>query len=913
MVSNKTIPTGERTRVQKSSKSPRRREPARWMPGAASPLLLEASDATVPALLRLLDAHESGLPASEVEPRLAKFGRNEVATENPPAWYRMLLRNLRNPFVVVLMLLGAVSLTTGDLRAGVVVGVMVVVSVLMRFVSEYRSTLAAEALRTMVRTTATVIRQVVRAEPDGTMRLHPEKAEVPFETLVPGDLIHLSAGDMVPADLRLITAKDLFVSQSALTGESMPVEKTDTVTAAVEGSAAADRGRARDALGRTNLCFMGTSVVSGSGLGLAVATGRRAYFGSMASSLLGRRSLTSFDRGVNAVSWVLIRFMAVMVPVVFLVNGMLKGDWVEAFLFGIAVAVGLTPEMLPMIVTANLAKGAWMMARHKCVVKRLSAIQNLGAMDVCCTDKTGTLTEDKIVLERYLDPHGRDSDRVLELAYLNSYWQTGLKNLLDRAVLEHVQLNTQLDLPQGYRKVDEIPFDFDRRRMSVVVARADAAEHTLICKGAVEELLKVSSHVEDGGRLVPLDAERRRRAETLARRLNMEGLRVIAVGSRVFGAQRTSYGVPDESDLVLAGFIAFLDPPKQTAAPAIRALREHGVAVKIITGDNDIVTRRVCRLVGLEIERLLLGPEVEMLDDDDLAAAAERVTVFAKVAPMQKARIIRALQRTGHTVGYLGDGINDAAALRDADVGISVDTAADIARESADIIMLEKSLLVLADGIAKGREVYGNIIKYIKMTASSNFGNVFSVLVASALLPFLPMLPIHLLIQNLLYDFSQLTIPWDRMDAEFLAQPRRWDPSGIARFMLCMGPVSSVFDVLTFAVLWFVFHASSPAQQSLFQSGWFVEGLLTQTLVVHVIRTRKVPFVGSRASLPVMVTTAAVMALGVCVPFTPFGHAVGLVSLPWAYFPWLGALLLGYCLLAQAVKRCYTARFDTWL
>ncbi len=904
MVSNKTIPTRERTRVQKSPKSPRRREPARWMPGAASPLLLEVSDATVPAVLRLLEAHESGLPASDVEPRLARFGRNEVAAEKPPAWYRMLLRNLRNPFVVVLMLLGAVSLTTGDLRAGIVVGVMVVVSVLMRFVSEYRSTRAAEALRTMVRTTATVIRQVARAESDGTMRFHAEKTEVPFEALVPGDLIHLSAGDMVPADLRLITAKDLFVSQSALTGESMPVEKTDTVAAA---------GRSLDALGRPNLCFMGTSVVSGSGLGLAVATGRRAYFGAMASSVLGRRSLTSFDRGVNAVSWVLIRFMAVMVPVVFLVNGMLKGDWVEAFLFGIAVAVGLTPEMLPMIVTANLAKGAWMIARHKCVVKRLSAIQNLGAMDVCCTDKTGTLTEDKIVLERYLDPHGRDSNRVLELAYLNSYWQTGLKNLLDRAVLEHVQLNTQLDLPRGYRKVDEIPFDFDRRRMSVVVARADAAEHTLICKGAVEELLKVSSRVEEGGRLVPLAAESRRRAEKLARRLNMEGLRVIAVGSRVFGAQRTAYGVADESDLVLAGFIAFLDPPKQTAAPAIRALREHGVAVKVITGDNDIVTRRVCRLVGLEIERLLLGPEVEMLDDDDLAAAAEQVTVFAKVAPMQKARIIRALQRTGHTVGYLGDGINDAAALRDADVGISVDTAADIARESADIIMLEKSLLVLADGIAKGREVYGNIIKYIKMTASSNFGNVFSVLVASALLPFLPMLPIHLLIQNLLYDFSQLAIPWDRMDAEFLARPRRWDPSGIARFMLCMGPVSSVFDVLTFVVLWFVFHATSPAQQSLFQSGWFVEGLLTQTLIVHVIRTRKVPFVESRASLPVMVTTAAVMAVGVCVPFTPFGHAVGLVSLPGAYFPWLGALLLGYCLLAQAVKRWYTARSDTWL
>ena len=596
---------------------------------------------------------------------------------------------------------------------------------------------------------------------------------------------------------------------------------------------------------------MGTNLVSGTATALVILTGDRTQFGSLAKNVVNQRALTSFDKGVNRVTWVLIRFMLVMVPVVFLLNGFVKGDFKQAFLFAIAVAVGLTPEMLPMVVTANLARGAVAMSRHKVIVNRLNAIQNLGAMDVLCTDKTGTLTEDKVILEKHLNLTGRSDLRVLELAYLNSYYQTGLKNLLDRAVLEHVELAHEFDVLQHYTKVDEIPFDFTRRRMSVVVANGDA-RHVLICKGAVEEMLTVCTGAELGADVVALSAERQRDALTLVRGLNEEGFRVVAVASKTLPPQDETYSVNDERDLVLAGFMAFLDPPKTSASQAVAALQGHGVRVVILTGDNDVVTRRVCRDVGLPFDRVVLGHEVDDASDAELADLAEATAVFAKLNPAQKARIVRALQGRGHTVGYLGDGINDAPALRDADVGISVDTATDIARESADIILLEKSLLVLEDGVLRGREVYGNIVKYIKMTASSNFGNVFSVLIASAVLPFLPMLPVQLLIQNLLYDFSQLSLPWDRMDPEFLTKPRKWDASGIARFMAYIGPISSVFDVTTFAVLWFVMGASTVAHQGLFQSGWFIEGLLSQTLIVHMIRTKKVPFIQSTAALPVL-------------------------------------------------------------
>jgi Mg2+-importing ATPase len=868
--------------------------------------LLAASAGGADQVLHLLDTSAEGLTEEEAARRRQRHSPNEVAHERTPPWYRLLLGNFTNPFIVLLLTLGVVSWLTDDTKAVVVVSVMIAVSVLMRFLQEYRSCRAAEQLRAMVRTTATVLRRQQRLTPDGAAVLA-QKREVPFADLVPGDVIRLSAGDMVPADVRLLHSKDLFVSQSGLTGESMPVEKYDT-PAVVDGN-----GRVRgNPLEADNLCFLGTAVVSGSATAAVVATGSDTCFGALARSVLGRRSMTSFDKGVNSVSWLLIRFILVMVPLIFFLNGLVRHDWHEAFLFALAVAVGLTPEMLPMVVTANLAKGAVSMARRKVIVKRLNAIQNLGAMDVLCTDKTGTLTQDRVVLEMHLDPHFQEDVQVLHYAYLNSYYQTGLKSLLDRAVLEHVEVEHALHVPQAYEKVDEIPFDFGRRRMSVVV-RDGRGEHLLISKGAVEEMLGVCSRVAEAGGSAPLTEALRRHVRFMMEELNADGLRVIAVASRVMGAEDRPYTVADESDLVLAGFVAFLDPPKETAAAALAALADSGVRVKVLTGDSEVVARKVCKDVDLAVADVALGAEVERCSDEELQALAERTTLFARLSPMHKARVIWALQHNGHTVGFLGDGINDAPALRDADVGLSVDTAADVVRESADVILTEKSLLVLADGVLKGRQVYGNIIKYIKMTASSNFGNVLSMVLASSVLPFLPLLPIQILIQNLLYDCSQLSLPWDRMDREFLVRPRKWDPSGIGRFMINIGPISSLFDVLTFALLWFVFGARSEAAAALFHSGWFVEGLLSQTMIVHLIRTQKVPFLQSTAAAPVLLLTGLVMAVGLWLPFSPHAAVLGLEPLPWSFFPWLTGILLGYGALTQAVKAWYVRKFHGWL
>ena len=851
-----------------------------------------------------------GLTEPEVRERLETFGRNTVAHERAMAWPRMLLNNFRNPFILVLFVLGSVSYATGDLKGTAVVSVMVVVSVVMRFLQEFRSSRAAEALRAMVRTTATVTRRY--AQDDASASVVSEKREVPFEDLVPGDIVHLSAGDMIPADIRLVSSKDLFVSQSALTGEAMPVEKYDTPASVVEKSADEATTTNPDPFDQSNLCFMGTTVISGSGTAIVVRTGSHTVFGSLAKSVVGHRTLTSFDRGVNAVTWVLIRFILVMVPIVFLLNGFVKGDFKEAFLFAIAVAVGLTPEMLPMVVTANLARGAVKMAKQKVIVKRLNAIQNLGAMDVLCTDKTGTLTEDRVVMEKHRNIRGEVDLRVLEYAYLNSYYQTGLKNLLDRAVLAHGELEHQLDVLQHAEKIDEIPFDFLRRRMSVVVSNP-SRERVLICKGAVEEVFAICTQVDLGDQVLPFSDALCDEATAVVRALNEDGFRVVAVAHKTVPVSKDIYSVADEQDLVLAGFIGFLDPPKETAREAIAALHAHGVDVVVLTGDNDIVTRRVCRDVGIPADAVVLGSQFEGLSDDELQRAVQGVSIFAKLNPLQKARIIRALQQRGHTVGYLGDGINDAAALRDADVGISVDTATDIARESADIILLEKSLLVLETGVLKGREVYGNIIKYIKMTASSNFGNVFSVLVASAFIPFLPMLPVQLLVLNLLYDFSQLSLPWDRMDAEFLRIPRKWDTTGIARFMVWIGPISSVFDITTFLLLWFVFHAKGPGGEAIFQSGWFIESLLSQTLIIHMIRTEKIPFLQSRAAVPVLLLTSVIMGIGLYLPYSTLGSAVSLVRVPAAFFGWLVVTLLAYGALTQLVKTWYIRRFHAWL
>jgi Mg2+-importing ATPase len=871
--------------------------------------------------LQALRTSPDGISHVEALIRRDQYGPNEIAHERPPAWYVQLLAAFRDPFVLLLLALAVVSLITEEEKASAgIIAVMVAVSVLLRFVQEYRSGQAAARLQAMVRATASVSRPSPRSEvPPGTaeafgIRLSETARlqEVPLSQLVPGDVVHLSAGDMVPADVRVLSAKDLFVSQSALTGEALPVEKHD-----LPGAEAAQRlEKTGSPLELPSVCFLGTSVVSGSARAVVVATGEKTYFGTLARHLTGKRPPTNFDRGVNAISWLLIRFMLVMVPVVFVINGATKGDWLNAFFFGLSVAVGLTPAMLPMIVTANLARGAVEMARRKVIVKRQSAIQNFGAMDVLCTDKTGTLTQDRVVLLRHLDVTGCDNDDVLEYAYLNSYFQTGLKNLLDRAVLEFQNLVELKELTKRYIKCDEVPFDFVRRRMSVIVHEVFKGRDLLLCKGAVEEVVAACDFALLDGENVPLSDELRQRAQQLRDELNEDGLRLIAVASKVVDSRPgKQYGVADECALTLCGYVAFLDPPKETAAPALEALRRHGVAVKILTGDNELVARKVCHDVNLPSPPTLLGGAIEQMNDAELEEAAEGATLFAKMTPPQKARVIAALKRRGHTVGFLGDGINDAPALREADVGISVDTGADIARESADIILLEKSLLVLENGVIVGRATFANTIKYIKMAASSNFGNMFSVLGASLWLPFLPMLPLQLLIQNLLYDLSQTAIPFDNVDPEYVEQPRRWDVSDVGRFMLFVGPVSSVFDFTTFALLWFVFGATTPERQALFQTGWFIEGLLSQTLIIHLIRTARVPFVQSTAAWPLLLLTSAVMAAGLLLPYSWIGavKAVEFTPMPAAFFPWLIATLLAYCGLMQVVKSWYIRRFGKWL
>ena len=876
----------------------------------SSPLPELCACAPDEALLRL-EASKSGLTEEQIEARLAQFGPNEVTHEKPPTWYQQLFHAFLTPFNAVLFAVSLVSLFSDvifaapddrSFRTIIVLLTMVLLSTLLRFWQEFRSNKAAEELKAMVTSTAAVLRA-------GMDR----PQEVPISTLVPGDIVYLSAGDMVPADVRLLAAKDLFVSQAMLTGESIPLEKH--AVPPIRKTQPADASQ--NVLERETACFMGTNVVSGTAVAVVAATGDATNFGAMAKDIVGARPLTSFDKGISKVSWMLIHFLTVMTPLVFLINGLDKGDWLQSLLFAVSVAVGLTPEMLPMIVTTNLAKGAVMMARRKTIVKRLNAIQNFGAMDILCTDKTGTLTQNKIILERHLDIHGQDDLRVLEYAWLNSYNQTGLKNLLDVAVLEFALQHELVDKLKHYRKIDEIPFDFVRRRMSVVVRNGDN-QNLLVCKGAIEEMLPlcVSAHdqgAEATGGVASFTPDMHKEVRRITRKLNQDGLRALAVAYKWLPPEDRTYTVDDEKDLVLSGYIAFLDPPKETARQAIAALREHGVSVKIITGDNEVVTRKICKEVGVPIEHAILGKDVEKLSDVQLEEAAERTTIFAKMSPVQKSRVIRALQRKNHTVGYLGDGINDAAALKDADVGISVDTAVDIAKELADIILLEKSLLVLEEAVVEGRRTFANIIKYIKMTASSNFGNVFSVLIASIFLPFLPMLPIQLLVQNLLYDVSQVSIPWDDVDEDYLKQPRKWDASGVARFMVFIGPISSIFDVVTFLVMWNVFQANTVEKQSLFQSGWFVVGLLTQTLIVHMIRTRHIPFFQSRAAMPVILLTASIMAFGIYLPFSPLGAHLNMVPLPLPYFGWLIGILLSYCLLTQLVKTIYIRRFGQWL
>ncbi|MHB1037968.1 MAG: magnesium-translocating P-type ATPase [Pirellulales bacterium] len=844
-----------------------------------SPLLAEVAQAAPDAVFQRFQTGENGLAEEEALRRLDQNGPNVVAQEQRHGRIRLLGHACVNPLVILLLLLASVAFLTGDFRAAIVMLIMVVLGVVLRFVQEAKADHAAAKLKAMISVTATVVR-------DGQAR------EIALSQLVPGDVVKLSAGDMIPADLRITASKDLFIIQSSLTGESLPVEKFDTK----------DETPGKSALELKNVCFLGTSVESGSATGVIVETGFRTYLGSMAKALVAQHVETSFDKGVTRFTWLMIRFMLVMVPLVFLINGFTKHNWGDAFFFALAVAVGMTPEMLPMIVTVCLSRGAIRMSHKKVIVKRLNSIQNLGAMDVLCTDKTGTLTLDRVILERYCDVVRQEDAGVLLLAYLNSHFQTGLKNVLDRAILEHREIREEFAVAD-FKKVDEIPFDFSRKVMSVVLETPEGG-HRLVAKGAPEAIFQRATRFELEGKVYPSDPLLVSELKEEYDDLSADGFRVLAIAYKDC-EPRATYSRDDETDLILKGYVAFLDPPKETAAPALVALRNHGVAVKVLTGDNELVSRKICHEVGLPTERVLVGSQVEAMSDVELSDAAEAATLLARLSPADKQRVIRALQSKGRVVGFLGDGINDTPALRAADVGISVDSAVDIAKEAADVILLEKSLLVLEEGVLEGRKVFANILKYIRMGASSSFGNMFSVLGASAFVPFLPMTPMQILTNNLLYDFSQVPIPADDVDPEQIAKPRPWQMGEIARFILFIGPCSSVFDYTTYLLMLYVFDCWDLSREHLFQTGWFVESLLTQTLIIHVIRTNRIPFLQSRASWPVIVTTTAIMAIGVWLPSSPIGSWLEFTPLPGLYWPLLGLTLFCYVVLTQSVK--------TWL
>ncbi|MEO1770811.1 magnesium-translocating P-type ATPase [Enterococcus sp. 665A] len=830
----------------------------------------------------------NGLSEEDAKARLEEYGPNEVSAQKPTPAIILFLQAFNDLFVYVLALLMVVSFLTSDYEAAVVMGIMILASVLITFIQEYRSQKASIELREMIENTAAITREG-------------QTKEIPMDEVVPGDILTLATGDMIPADAVLIWTKDLFVNQSSLTGESMPVEKSASVASDDENNA----------LDMSNLVFMGTDVLSGQGRAIILKTGQQTFFGDIAKNATTKRGKTTFDVGLARVSKVLLRLIMVLFPLVFLINGITKGDWSNAFFFAIAVAVGLTPEMLPMIVSSNLAKGALTLSKHKVIVKELPSIQNLGSMDVLCTDKTGTITEDRVVLVQHLDPLGKENTQVLDLAFLNSNYQTGWKNLMDIAVINYYEEENRQVPFQSIQKIDEIPFDFSRRRLTVVV-KADKHQW-MITKGAVEEMASICKYVEIDGEVLEFTKELHQELQQVNERMNRQGMRVITVAIKRDAHDEAVYSTEDERDMTLIGFMGFLDPAKESAITAISSLHEHGVDVKVLTGDNAIVAQKVCQDVGIDADKFVLGNQVDQMSDEELQQAVDKIHLFAKLNPMQKARIIESLQTKGHTVGFMGDGINDAPALRKADVGISVDTAADITKDASSIILLEKSLDVLESGVIEGRRVFSNMMKYIKITISSNFGNVFSILIASAFLPFLPMLSLQLLLQNLIYDFAQLTIPWDNVDDEELLTPTKWETKGLMKFTVCIGPVSSIFDVITFLVMWFVFGANTVANQSLFQTGWFMVGLATQALVVLMVRTRKVPFIQSRPSLPVFSSIMAAVVLGMIIVLSPFREQFEFVQLPASYWIWFVGIVAAYMAAVQFAKFLYIKIAKEWI
>lgn len=882
-------------------------------------------------VLRALNSSATGLDEKAVKKHRLEYGSNKVIYGKKQSHWQKISNAFINPFTAILFCLAIVSICTDILIpiwqnafddvnpvTVIIIITMVFISGTLRFVQESRSGNAAEKLLSMITTTCTVSRQGAG------------KQEISLDEVVVGDIIHLSAGDMIPADARIISAKDLFVSQSTLTGESEPVEKIATEY----------KDKSLSITDCNNILFMGSNVISGTAMAVVIGVGNNTIFGSMAATVSMVATETNFTKGVNSVSWILIRFMLCMVPVVFFINGITKGDWLEAFLFAISIAVGLTPEMLPMIVTTCLAKGAVSMSKKKTIIKNLNSMQNFGAMDVLCTDKTGTLTMDKVVLEYHLDVLGNEDTRVLRHAYLNSYFQTGYKNLMDIAIINKTEeleaSNPNLvDLSTAYTKVDEIPFDFSRRRLSVVV-KDKTGKCQMITKGAVEEMLDICTHVEFNGSIKILIESVKKQILSTVDELNEKGMRVIAVAQKNNPSAVGAFGVKDECEMVLIGYLAFLDPPKESTTRALAALTEYGVHVKVLTGDNEKVTKAICKQVGLNVDKILLGIDVEFMSDEQLAKAVEVTDIFAKLSPEQKARIVTILRNNGHVVGFMGDGINDATAMKASDIAISVDSAVDVAKESADIILLEKDLMVLEEGIIEGRKTYANMIKYIKITASSNFGNMFSVLIASSLLPFLPMMSLHLIVLNLIYDLSCTAIPWDNVDKEFLIKPRNWDASSIGSFMIWLGPTSSIFDWITYIFMYFIFcpifvsngilyndlatyYQGTELLQmqehysALFQTGWFVESMWSQTFVIHMIRTAKIPFIQSIASLPVTLLTFVGIIVLTMIPFSPLGEILGFVALPSSYFIFLVPCIVLYMMLATSIKKAYIRHYGKLL
>jgi len=865
---------------------------------------LQCSD----VLRKLRTDLDNGLDEDEVEYCHERYGYNEINSGPKNTWYKRLYESFINSFNIILFVIIGISFCTDyyfaaagqkDLRSVIVISTMVFISGILGFIQNTKSDKASEELKSMINTTATVLR-------DG------KKDEVPLVDVVPGDIIFLSAGSIIPADVRIMSAKDLFISQSSLTGESLPVEKF------VDCNVMSDTSKLHSVIEARNLCFMGTNVISGSGICVVISIGNNTYFGSMAKDVLQKKVETNFDKGIKDIGAMLIKFVIIMALTVFFINGLFKHDWIQSFLFAISVAIGLTPEMLPVIVTTNLAKGATVMARKKTIVKNLSSIQNFGAMDILCTDKTGTLTQDKIVLEEHLNVHGEEDERVFKHAFLNSYYQTGLKNLLDIAVLEHIKMEGRnLDnVIERYSLIDEIPFDFVRKRMSVVL-RDKSGKTQLITKGAVETMLNVCSFVEYKGKVEELTENLKREVLERMAVLNNKGMRVIGVAHKTqFDEQIENFSVNNEKNMVFIGFVAFLDPAKESSKDAIKLLNNFGVDVKVLTGDNDLVTKYICEKVCIKNTNILTGPEIENMSNDELKNKVDNIGIFAKLSPQQKSLVVTALRENGHVVGFMGDGINDAPAMKKADVAISVDTAVDIAKESADIILLEKDLKVLVNGVVEGRKIFGNIVKYIKMATSSNFGNMLSILIACAFIPFLPMLPLQILVLNLFYDISQTVIPWDNMDSEYLQKQKKWDIKSIKKFMFTIGPVSTIFDLTMFIILYFIFGCNDPTDQykvAFFQTGWFVLSIITQTIIIHFIRTEKLPFIESIASKPVLIMTTSLIIVGLMTPFGEIGNYMKMVALPLTYFMWLFLIISGYIISILLVKKIYIKKYKNWL